>query len=144
MKMSVLRSVLGLRTSADEAEIFAATRALVEGYEATRRKLAVASTKLVELAISSHRLPYVRRKWALGLATRDPVGFAELVQNAPPAPSLERQITDAAHEKIAASADRLDLRAAIKQVGMDHPDLIEAYQAEKRAETRTQLRRRVS
>ena len=134
MKPSVMRNLLGLHPSASEAEIVAAAAEL-------KRRVDTAGRNLVELAITRGLLPYTQRTWALEFARTDPAGFAELLQHTPPAASLEQQITNAAREKVAASGGQLALAAAIHEVEREHPDLIEAYRTERRAQTRTQLRR---
>lgn len=134
VKQSVMRNVLGLSASATEDELGAALRKLVAGTKA-------ASVRLVDLAISKQLLPYTHRKSALEFAAKDPSGFAELLQHTPPAASLERQITGAARAKVDASGGQLDLTAAFIEVGAEFPDLVAAYREERRAKTRTQLRR---
>lgn len=136
-----VRDTLGLPRNATHDQVLAALRSLKASSADMRTRQATAARQLVELAITSQRLRYTQRAWALELAGRDPQGFFEFVQQKPPAPPLGRQILDAANEKVEASRGSLDLRAAINQVGREHPDLMRAHRAQQNAETRTQLRR---
>ena len=136
-----VRETLGLPRTATPSEVVAAVRSLkTSSANATARQATVAR-QFVELAVTSQRLRYTQRAWALEFAGRDPQGFFEFVQQKPPAPSFERQILDAANEKVEASRGALDLRAAINEVGREHPDLMQAHQTQMATKTRTQLRR---